>query len=161
MQNFSINEIIELAVQIEKSGYSFYEEALQKKNLSDEARKLLEKLRNEEINHEKIFKNLRTNEEFMSLGDQVDWQSAADYLKTISDSHVFSKPGAAIKLAAESKNEKEILQNAVQFEKDTLLFFHSIYQKTEDEKSKKIINTIIEEEVSHVMILKEQLSRIF
>ena len=157
MQNFSINEIIELAVQIEQSGYNFYDNALKKKDLNEKAVKLLEKLRDEEVNHERIFKNLRTDEDFLSMGDQVDWQAAADYLKAISDSHVFSKPEAAIKLATESKNEKEILVNAVQFEKDTLLFFHSIYQKANNEKSKKIINAIIEEEVSHVMILKDRL----
>jgi len=160
MAEFSLNEVIELAIQIEKSGYTFYDLALQRKNLSEPVRKVIEKLRDEEIIHEATFKNLRTTEDLEVLGDPIDWQDAASYLKAISDSHVFSQPDAAIKLATEAADEKEILENAVQFEKDTLLFFHAIYQKTSNARSKQIINTIIEEEVTHVMLLKEHLNRI-
>jgi len=160
MQKFSLNEILELAIQIEKSGYKFYDLALNRKNLSESIKTLLERLRDEEINHERVFKNLRTNEDLMLMGDQVDWQSAASYLKAISDSHIFSNPDAAIKLATEAKDEQEILENAIQFEKDTLLFFHSIDMKTENENSKKILKTIINEEVNHVMVLKEQLNKL-
>ena len=161
MTEFSLNEVIELAIQIEKSGYQFYDAALQRKDLSSKAKELIEHLRDEEIEHEATFKNLRSSSDFEKLGDQVDWQDAASYLKAISDSHVFSKPDAAIKLANEAANEKEILENAIQFEKDTLLFFHSIYQKTENERSRKVINTIIEEEVSHVTKLKKLYNQIF
>lgn len=160
MQKFSLNEIIELAIQIEKSGYSYYDHALNRKNLSEPIKKLLEKLRDEEIKHEATFKNLRSSEDYKLLGDPQDWQAAADYLRAISNSHVFSKPDAAIKMATEAANEKEILENAIQFEKDTLLFFHAINLKTENEKSKDIITAIINEEVSHVMVLKEHLSKI-
>jgi rubrerythrin len=160
MAEFSLNEVIELAIQIEKSGYKFYEQALQRKKLSEPVREVLEKLRNDEIKHEETFKNLRTSEDYEVLGDPIDWQDAASYLRAISDSHVFSQPDAAIKLATEAADEREILENAIQFEKDTLLFFHAIYQKTSNERSKKIINTIIEEEVLHVMTLKDHLNRI-
>lgn len=161
MTEFSLNEVIELAIQIEKSGYQFYNAALQRKDLSSKGKELIEHLRNEEIEHEATFKKLRSSDDFGKLGDSIDWQEAASYLKAVSDSHVFRKPDAAIKLASEAANEKEILENAIQFEKDTLLFFHSIYQKTENERAKKIINTIIEEEVDHVMKLKDFYNHIF
>ena len=153
MQNFSIDEIIELAVQTEKKGYTFYQHALQRKDLNENARKLLEHLRDEEINHEITFKKLR--EDTGSMGDLVNWQDAASYLKTIAGAHIFNKENAAIKLATEAKDELGIINNAIQFEKDTLLFFHSIYRTTTDEATKKIINRIIEEEVSHVTKLIE------
>ncbi|MFC1887343.1 hypothetical protein ACFLYK_00885 [Candidatus Cloacimonadota bacterium] len=154
MQNFSIDEIIELAVQTERKGYTFYEYALQRKDLTVKARKLIEHLRDEEINHEKTFIELRA-ENTEQMGDLVNWQEAASYLKTIAGTHIFNKPNAAIKLAVEAEDELGIIKNAIQFEKDTLLFFHSIYRTTTDEASKKIINRIIEEEVSHVNKLIE------
>lgn len=154
MSEYSMNEIIELAVQIERSGYKFYDTALQRKDLSSKATKLLLSLRDDEINHEKTFKKLRNSENFDKLGDPDSWQVAASYLKTISDSHIFSKPDAAIKLASNASDELEIVNQAIQFEKDTLLFFHSIQHKTKDEKTKTVLKVIIDEEVSHVMKLQ-------
>jgi rubrerythrin len=150
MENFSVNEVIELAVQIEKNGYQFYDEALKRKDLTDKARGLLEELRNDEIRHEATFKSFRSEEDYANLGDPIDWQQAASYLKSISDSHIFSKPDASIKLATSAKDEREIIDFAIQFEKDTLLFFYSISKQTTNENSRKIIDSIIDEEVSHV-----------
>ena len=154
MEKFSINEIIELAVQIEKKGYTFYNKALERKNLSSNSVELLKKLRDDEIVHERTFKSMRTelNQEEIILSG--DWQEVSSYLRAISDSHIFSKPDAAIKLATSANDEKELIDNAIQFEKDTLLFFNSIYEKIEKGKIRKILKKIIEEEVLHVEKLK-------
>ncbi len=155
MENFSVNEVIELAIQIEKNGYQFYNEALKRKDLSPKAKMLLEELRNDEIKHEATFKSFRTEENYSELGDPIDWQEAASYLRSITDSHVFSKPDASIKLAASAKDETEIIDFAIKFEKDTLLFFYSVCKKTMNENAKKTIDAIIDEEVSHVAKLAQ------
>lgn len=155
MEKFSLNEVIELAVQIEKSGYRFYDSALQRKDLSSKARELIERLRNEEIRHEAAFINLRSGKDYEKLGDPINWQEAASYLKSIADCHVFSKADASIKLAVSASDEMEIIDFAIQFEKDTLIFFHSLHQHTTDRLTRKIINSIIKEEVSHVVMLME------
>ena len=157
MAKFSINEIIELAVQIEKKGYTFYNKALERKNLSSTSAELLKKLRDDEIVHEQTFKKMRTELDQEEITLSGDWQEVSNYLRTISDSHIFSEPDAAIKLATFVKNEKELIENAIQFEKDTLLFFNSIYEKIENQKVKKILKKIIEEEESHVEKLKKSL----
>ena len=157
MAKFSINEIIELAVQIEKKGYTFYNKALERKNLSSNSKELLKKLRDDEIVHEQTFKKMRTELDQEEITLSGDWQEVSNYLRTISDSHIFSEPDAAIKLATFVKNEKELIENAIQFEKDTLLFFNSIYEKIENQKVKKILKKIIEEEESHVEKLKKSL----
>ena len=41
MPVYSINEIIEMAVQIERSGYAFYNEATKRKDLDDKSRELI------------------------------------------------------------------------------------------------------------------------
>jgi rubrerythrin len=154
MVEFSINEIIELAIQIEKKGYTFYNKALERKNLSSNSAELLKKLRDDEIVHEQTFKRMRTelNREEITLSG--DWQEVSNYLRAISDSHIFSKSDAAIKLATSAEDEKELIENAIQFEKDTLLFFNSIFEKIEDRTVRKILKKIIEEEVLHVKKLK-------
>ena len=155
MAKFSINEIIELAVQIEKKGYTFYNKALERKNLSSNSKELLKKLRDDEIVHEQTFKKMRTELDREEITLSGDWQEVSNYLRTISDSHIFSEPDAAIKLATSVKNEKELIENAIQFEKDTLLFFNSIYEEIKDQTVRKILKKIIDEEVLHVEKLKE------
>ena len=59
MPAFSINEIIEMAVQIERNGYAFYNEAAKRKDLDDDSRKLITWLRDAELDHEKTFLRLR------------------------------------------------------------------------------------------------------
>jgi rubrerythrin len=154
MQKFSTDEIIELAIQIERNGFLFYDHALKRKDLNERSRELLELLRAEEIEHEKTFIGLRSKDTDQ-MGDLVNWQEAASYLKTIAGTHIFNKQNAAIKLAVEAEDQLAIIKNAIQFEKDTLLFFHSIYRTTEDVNSQEIINRIIKEEVSHVTKLIE------
>lgn len=160
MNEFSLNEVIEMAVQTEKKGYKFYDKALSRKDLSDKAKKLLITLRDEESEHEKTFKKLRKLEDLDNMGNLVDWEYAASYLRTISDVHIFNKPNSAIQLAVEASDELEIINNAIQFEKDTLLFFNSICREVKDEKTKGIINKIIDEEISHVVKLKKILEEL-
>ena len=159
MNEFSINEIIELAVQIEKNGYTFYDNALHRKDLSQKSKEMLTILRDEEINHEQTFKQLRDKIDISDLMESGDWNMVGSYLSAIAESHIFSQPDASINLAAKANNERDIILNAIAFEKDTLLFFHSMNDTVTDEKTKKIIKNIIEEEISHVMKLKKFLDR--
>jgi len=156
MEKFSSDEIIELAIQIERNGFLFYDQALKRKDLTENSRKILEHLRQEEINHKNTFKAMRVSDT-EQLGDLVNWQEAAAYLKSIAATHIFNKKNASIKLAIEAENEQDIIRNAIQFEKDTLLFFYSLCRNTDDEGSKKIIDRIIDEEVGHVTELCKML----
>jgi len=160
MNEFSINEIIELAVQIEKNGYIFYDNALHRKDLSQKSKEILTILRDEEINHEQTFKQLRDKIDISDLMESGDWNMVGSYLSTIAESHIFSQPDAAINLATKANNEKDIIINAIAFEKDTLLFFHSLNDSVQDEKAKEIVKNIIDEEKSHVMKLKKFLDKI-
>jgi rubrerythrin len=152
---FSINEIIEFAVQIEKNGYTFYDNALKRKDLSADSRTLLTHLRDEEIAHEITFTGLRDELNKAELDASGEWDMVGSYLKTIAEAHIFHDEGSSIKVAVQAKDEREIFLNAVSFEKDTLLFFHSLGGELKNEKAKKIVKQIIDEESDHVMRLKE------
>ena len=155
MAKFSINEIIEFAVQIERSGYDFYNNTLARKDLNPVAHTLIRKLRDDERVHEATFKGLRSSENLNKLGDKIAWQEAASYLKTIALSHLFNEPKSSIKKAAAAKDDKDIIKHAIQFEKDTLLFFNALSKCFDDPKTKRVLDKIINEEMSHVTKLKK------
>lgn len=155
MAAYSVNEIIELAVQIERNGYAFYHEATKRKDLDAKAVEFLAYLRDQELSHEKTFLGLRDEMDEMILELSSDWELVASYLKTIVDSRIFDNEFSAIKSATDAKDLLSIVNNAITFEKDTLLFFHALNDSLSNEKAKKSIARIINEEVSHVLRLND------
>jgi rubrerythrin len=155
MSTYSLNEIVELAVQIEHNGYAFYHEATKHKGLDKESLNLLTILRDQELNHEKIFLALRDDDDLKHLTMTQDWELVASYLKTITDSRIFNTENAAIKLATNAKDIKDILDYAIQFEKDTLLFFHTVKDAISSSKAQTAVARIIHEELSHVLRLND------
>jgi rubrerythrin len=160
MSAYSINEIVELAVQIEHNGYAFYNEAMKHKGLDAKSLDLLTNLRDQELNHEKIFLALRDMDDLKNLVLSQDWELVASYLKTIIDSRIFNSADAAIRLATGAKDVMEILTNAIQFEKDTLLFFHTVKDTLTSPKAEAAIARIIQEEISHVLRLNDYKAQI-
>lgn len=155
MSQYSINEIVELAVQIEHNGYAFYHEAARHKGLDDKARELLIVLRDAELNHEKTFLALRDDEDLKHLTLTQDWELVASYLKTIVDARIFNTENAAIQLATQAQSFTDILDYAIQFEKDTLLYFHTVKDALTSPKAQAAVARIIHEELSHVLRLSD------
>lgn len=155
MQNLSVNEVIEFALNIERNGKAFYESALERSSLEDNARALITMLRDEEVGHEKYFKTLRDSDDLAELVDPDGWEMTSSYLDSIIQAHIFNKEGSSIKLATEAKDTAEIIKFAMQFEKDTLLYFHTLYGETKDPKAQKAIFRIIKEEMKHLKKLQE------
>ncbi len=155
MPAYSVNEIIEMAVQIERNGYSFYHEASKRKDLDTVSREFLERLRDAELDHEKTFLRLRDDRDMNVLELTSDWELVASYLKSIVDSRIFNTPDAAIKLATEAKDIRGIVGYAIMFEKDTLLYFHAVNDSINNDKAKSVLRRIINEEVSHVLWLSD------
>lgn len=155
MPTYSINEVIEFAVQIEKNGFAFYHEASKRKDLDPKAKEFIEFLRDEELNHEKTFLALRGDAEMQDLELTAEWEMVSEYLKTIVDSRIFNSENSAIKKAADAKDIMEIVNNAITFEKDTLLYFHAINDGISNPKTRLVLRRIINEEVSHVLKLND------
>jgi len=160
MDNFSLDEIIDMAVQIEKNGYCFYDRALQRSDLDLKSRDLITMLRNDEITHERTFESLRDQIDNKAVFKSGDWNTIGSYLRIIADSHIFSAENSAINMAVNARDFKQIMFYAIAFEKDTLLYFYSLEKYVDDEKTKQTIAKIIDEEASHIMRLKNFLREI-
>lgn len=155
MAVYSVNEVIEFAVQIERNGYAFYHEVSKRKDLDAEAKAFIEFLRDQELNHEKTFLALRDDEDIQNLELTADWELIAEYLKAIVGGRIFNSEDSAIQKASKAKDLKEIIDFAIAFEKDTLLYFHAINDNVMMPKAKQALRKIINEEVSHVLKLSD------
>ncbi|HNU54484.1 MAG TPA: ferritin family protein [Candidatus Syntrophosphaera sp.] len=155
MPAFSINEIIEMAVQIERNGYAFYQEATKRKDLDDKSREFIAYLRDQELDHEKTFMALRDDADMQDLELSQDWEMVSAYLKTIVEGRIFNSEESAIRKAAGAADLAAVVENAIAFEKDTLLYFHALSDSISNPKALKVLRRIINEEVSHIMRLND------
>lgn len=155
MAVYSVNEIIEMAVQIERNGYAFYNEASKRKDLDARTVEFIRFLRDQELNHEKTFLGLRDDLDMTVLELSADWELVAAYLKTIVDSRIFNDVDSAIRQATGAKDIFGLIDFAIAFEKDTLLYFHAVSDSISNEKAKITLRRIINEEVSHVLKLND------
>jgi len=145
---FSIREVVEMAISTEKSGRAFYQTAsklAKEKSLEELFRYLAE----EEGKHLQTFQGFYDTLKEGPETTPYNWEEAKLYLKALVDSRFFTRPDQAINLAKEAKSELEALNSAINFEKDTLLFFYEMLEviKLGD---RNLVKKIIEEEKKHV-----------
>jgi len=149
---FHIDEVFEMAIQMEQNGAEFYKKAAQDTD-DKEIKALLEKLSVMEDEHQTIFKNLRS--EIVGSGEQdafFDPQGeGARYLKSIVDTKVFFEK------TIDTTSLEEVFKEAIWAEKDSTVFYLGIRQSMKDEGPKRKLDAIIEEEMSHIRILSERL----
>lgn len=153
MDTYSANEVIEIAVQVERNGYEYYQEALKRHDLDTEMKELMKFLSGQEKKHEQTFLKMRENVDKIELETTMYWEEVAAFLKAIVENRIFNNPEAAIAKAKKSQSKEELLNTAMQFEKDTLLYYQSIYSLTKDDRIKDMLLNIISEEMTHIVKL--------
>ena len=148
---FAISEIYDLAIQIEKNGEAFYRDAL-KKFSHPALNTLLQWLEEEEIEHQKWFtqkkgdlKNPSESVELEDIGGKI--------LENILGDQTFSLKEADL---SKIDDVKALLDLAIEFEKDTIVFFEMIRMIIDDNETLEQLNEIIEQENHHVQTLYEQ-----
>jgi rubrerythrin len=149
---YSSEEVIELAVNVETNGERFYSESARRAEGS--LKKIFEFLAKQEDFHRLKFESLRKYANDFIL--PRDWEEIEPYLNVIVESTFFMGNEKSFKKAMEAKDSVEALEFALQFEKDTLLFFNEIVEIS-GEQSKKVVNEIIKEEKKHIEMISELL----
>ena len=155
MSFYNKNDIIEMAIKIEKRGYTFYNEASKKVDISTSTKELFTQLRDEEVKHEETFRNLRNRLDQIQLKDEINWNEEKDYIGSMVNERLFDSPEKVIQLAKNAKSAEELIDHAIDFEKDTLHYFQSISKYLTESKAKAALEEIINEEISHIKRLKE------
>ena len=156
MSVFNAYEVFEIAEQIERNGSMFYSHAAQC-SFSSKAKELLSRLACMEREHEKLFTALK--EKFSLKGDDTFPDSenqAISYIKAIAGGKVFgSIEDISKKLRADASYD-EIIETALGFEKNSVVYFTALKTLLSDRSQKDKIESLIEQELSHISMLLEE-----
>ncbi|MDP2277047.1 MAG: ferritin family protein [Nitrospirota bacterium] len=147
MEKFSISEAIEQAVQTERLGYQFYSSMAKKFEKNESFKKLFDTLAQKELRHEKTFSELK---EITGDDEPEGWDEASQYLRAIVESEFFLGRNKSLPSLEHVKSIGDVVNFAMGFEKETLLYFYEIRNVI---KEKDIVDEIINEEKSHIMWL--------
>jgi rubrerythrin len=147
---FTSRDILDLAVQIEKNGEKVYRGALQVV-ANPEIRSLLQRLADDETRHVDRFLEFKENTGD-TPGDPKLEEMGRSILLGILGDQSFS-----LKEADFSRMEriKDLFKVAVEFEKDTVIFYEMIRAMIEDDETAADLNKIIEEEKRHIELFEE------
>jgi rubrerythrin len=147
MEKYSINEVIEQAIQTESLGYQFYSVMADRFKKDEVLRQLFENLGEKERIHEERFRKIK---EAKGLTEPEGWEEASQYLRAIVESEFFLGKYKSLP-ELENVNSIEASVNfAIGFEKETLLYFHGLRDMV---KEKDVVDAIISEEKNHLLWL--------
>ena len=158
---FTLGEIVDLAIQIEKNGEQSYRKA-QKEVSSQELASILEWLANDEKEHEKWFMDMK-KEINENIEDPKLEEMGREILNSVLGEQAFSMDDADF---SRLKDIDTLFEISLEFEKDTILFYEMIKDFIDDGKILAGIDKIIKEENKHIKRLeelsnKEELSSLF
>ena len=151
------DEIFQIGLQIEANGKLFYETAA-KQTKEGPSKELFQELASWENQHIDLFEKLR-----LQLPEAAKKENLFDpdselqmYIKATADSHVFVKNKDIPSLVTALKTPQEVLDLAVTFEKDSIVFYGIMKKAIPESFGKDQIEALINEEIKHIAILTQQ-----
>lgn len=158
-QTFKGNEIIDLAIEIEKNGHMFYKSVAGKAK-SIKVRKVFLWLAGEENKHKILFK---------AILEGMDWHPQPesypgeynDYVKVVARENIFIKENTVKNILKQAPSTLQALKTAIGFEKASVVFYNKM-KKFVPESGQVIVRNIIEEErhhISSIQALKKELNK--
>lgn len=148
-------EIFDIAGQIEQNGARFYRRAAEIFR-APEACKILRELADWENKHQRIFAEMR--EQLLQSNPRIEPPAPNQLLpeaRIMAGLAVFGiKHDPADELNGK-ESEKEILEKAIEKEKDSIVFYSGLKDFTSTRDAQDKIDTIIKEELHHIRILNK------
>jgi len=155
MEKFSsVKESILTAIQMEKDGFSFYQKAAAQTS-SDMGRSIFEGIAKDELLHLEVFQKL-----FEDNVGKSEWDDLVDSSKKYQDLSIFPKDLKAVEGANPDTNELDALRIAMDSEKEAIDYYTVIWENSDDDEVKKIIDVIIDQEKKHYFLLEQEFSHL-
>lgn len=158
---YNAYEVFEIAEQIERNGGKFYRKAASIVD-SEDAKEFLLELARMEDDHENYFGALKEkfalnagNQEFPDLDNQT-----LTYLQEVAGGNVFVASNMQQDKIKGNETVEEIIKIAIDFEKDTIVFFSSVKECVPADFGQEKIDELIQEEIRHVGLLLNKLKNI-
>jgi rubrerythrin len=159
---FNIDEVFEMAEQIERNGVAFYNKAAEM--FPEYTKKsIFLKLAEMEKEHEKRFHKMRLDlaKKERELSEFLDPQGeAAAYLRAMVSGKVFDPKLDPTTRFNQVRSLSEVLRIAIDVEKDSIIFYLGLKEMIPQGLGKDKIDLIVREEMSHVTILSDLLEKL-
>ena len=149
---FAIEDIIDLAIQIEENGEKVFRNAAQRISHAPIAA-LLQWLADEEVKHAEWFSQFKQRVGKTTYDRQL-YEKGKNVLLGLLRDQKFALTDVDFSKMDQVKNLFEL---AIEFERDTVLFYEMIRFLIKEKETLNHLAAIIEEENSHIRILQEAL----
>ncbi len=154
---FSVSEIINIAIGIERRGITFYD-IMARSTDNEMAREVFQNLTDMEREHIQIFEDM--------LGEADKYQPSetateeyAGYLQALVDSAIFTDDMITSEMATQADSDIKAVELGISAEKDSILFYYQM-RDIIPQPVLPMINRIIAEEKSHLHQLAETKKRL-
>ncbi len=147
------DDVFAMAVRIEENGKTFYNGAAEMAK-DPVAKNLFSDLATMEGGHIEAFKALRAGLPDSDISNIV-WDPeglAESYLQATADTHIFTVEVAQKRLD-KIKSPAEVIDMAIQFEKDSVAFFLGMKELLPDASGKGEVDKLIRAEMEHIKML--------
>ena len=147
---FSIREILDLAIQLEKNGESVYRDAVDKVNRPGLV-SLLIWMADEEASHMRWFSEVKKKFEMHSINPFMEEMGRQVFGGILGDKSFSHKE---VDFSRVDRLD-DLIGIFIEFEKDTILFYETLIPFIEDEDTLENITKIIAEENNHIKKLQD------
>jgi rubrerythrin len=146
---FTLAEVYDLGIRIERNGEKFYRDAL-KQAWSAPIADMLKLLAEEEVKHVDFFVK-RMDAVAQKRENPFLDEMGTSMLKDIVADQTFSLKEADV---SKIRSVDELVALAIEFEKDTILFYEMVGSFMTDEEAQRELKEIVEEEERHVRLFE-------
>lgn len=147
---FTLTDVCNIAVQIEQNGEETYRRAAHQADDPEQAH-VLHWLADEEKRHGELFANIVTERTLTAEEAELEAMGRS-LLQDIVQSQTFSLDQ---KQLAQTSNLEDLLNQSIEFEKDTIEFYEFLSGFLDDPEAVAQIKVIIEQERGHVQQLEK------
>ncbi|UCG67117.1 MAG: ferritin family protein [Deltaproteobacteria bacterium] len=157
---FNAEEVFQIGIDLEENGKHFYEKAADLVDNPD-LKAMPALLAQEEIEHVKIFKELNAQLPEAATKETI-WDpdhKMNQYLQMMADMNIFRSGLDVDKQLSGIKTHEDALRLAIQFEKDSIVFYTTMQDATADTKGREFIGQLIYEEKKHLKKLALELKK--
>jgi rubrerythrin len=142
---FSANELLDLAIKLEKNGEAVYRDAIEKVS-NPELVRLLEWMADEEVKHVNWFTELKLKLDQEGVNPFMEKMSRELFNDLLGDKNFSLKD---VNFASVSDMD-ELIDIFIEYEKDSIRFYQVLEPFVEDPVSLESLKKIIDEENCHI-----------
>ena len=146
---FTAEEVLDIAIRIEKNGERYYREAI-KKAANQTIASMLGWMADEEKQHADFFVKMKENMS-STVGNPVADAFGHEILDKLLGNQSFSLEEVDF---GKIEQVKDLFGVFIEFEEDTILFYQMLESFLQDEKARQELRRVIDEEHRHIKKLK-------